>query len=136
MNPSVLFPFGPAAARDVPRSGGQWHKSCKRGVWIQSDWIHSNELCIYEQRNQAKIRRSNVGEQTVAVPLEKILAQLSRGVVTITFGELRHAAAGVFAPENDRDRVLVPLPLAEILTRLNPALITRRRVQRTVEVPE
>jgi predicted regulator of Ras-like GTPase activity (Roadblock/LC7/MglB family) len=30
---------------------------------------------------------------------------------------------------------MVPLPLAEILTRLNPALITRRRVQKKVEVP-
>src|ERR1044071_10373859 len=36
---------------------------------------------------------------------------------------------------NDRDRMLVPLPLSEILARLNPALIVRRRTQRQVEVP-
>src|SRR5204863_4586885 len=76
------------------------------------------------------------GDRTVPVPLEKILAQLSRGLVTITFGELRHAAPDVFASEPDKDKALVPLPLAEIVSRLNPALITRRRVQRTVEVPD
>ena len=73
---------------------------------------------------------------TIAVPLEKILSQLSRGSVKISFGELRVAAPEVFSQANDRDRVMVPLPLADILTRLNPALITRRRVQKQVEVPE
>src|SRR5438270_5765109 len=85
---------------------------------------------------QGKVLQSDVGNRMVCVPLEKILAQLSRGNITITFGELRQAAPDVFSPENDRDKVLVPLPLSEILARLNPALITRRRVQRTVEVPD
>jgi len=84
---------------------------------------------------QPRIRQADVGEQTISVPLEKILAQLSRGAVKVSFGELRQAAAGVFSAENDRDRVLVTLPLADILAQLNPALITRRRVQRQVEVP-
>src|SRR5437763_6080473 len=69
------------------------------------------------------------------VPLEKVLAQLSRGAVKVSFGELRQAAPDVFTAQNDRDRVLVALPLADILTKLNPALIARRRVQRQVEVP-
>ena len=81
------------------------------------------------------LHNTDAGSYTVSVPLEKILAQLASGIVRITFGELRHAAPGVFAPQADRDTVLVPLPLAEILARLNPALITRRRVQRKVEVP-
>src|ERR1044071_8930467 len=85
---------------------------------------------------QPRIAQNDVGEATISVPLEKILAQLSRGVVKISFGELRQAAPEVFTLENDRDRVLVPLPLGEILARLNPALITRRRVQRQVEVPD
>jgi len=84
---------------------------------------------------QPRIRQAEVGEQTISVPLEKILAQLSRGAVKVSFGELRQAAPGVFTAENDRDRVLVALPLADILAQLNPALITRRRVQRQVEVP-
>ena len=85
---------------------------------------------------QPRVRQTDVGELTISIPLEKILAQLSRGTVRIPFGELRQAAPEVFSEEADRDRVLVTLPLAEILLRLNPALITRRRVQRKVEVPE
>jgi predicted regulator of Ras-like GTPase activity (Roadblock/LC7/MglB family) len=82
-----------------------------------------------------RVRYPDVGDATISVPLEKILAQLGRGSVKVSFGELRQAAPDVFSAENDRDRVLVPLPLGEILARLNPALITRRRVQRQVEVP-
>jgi predicted regulator of Ras-like GTPase activity (Roadblock/LC7/MglB family) len=84
---------------------------------------------------QPRLLHPDAGALTISVPLEKILAQLSRGVVQIPFGELRQAAPGLFTPEDDRDRVLVPLPLGEILTRLNPALITRRRVQKQVEIP-
>jgi predicted regulator of Ras-like GTPase activity (Roadblock/LC7/MglB family) len=84
---------------------------------------------------QPRLLHADAGALTIAIPLEKILAQLSRGAVHISFGELRQAAPDLFTPEDDRDRVLVPLPLAEILTRLNPALVTRRRVQRQVEIP-
>ena len=77
----------------------------------------------------------DVGDATISVPLEKVLSQLSRGAVKISFGELRVAAPGLFAPAADRDRVLVTLPLSEILSKLNPALITRRRVQTQVEIP-
>src|SRR6266478_6066172 len=84
---------------------------------------------------QTRVKQPEVGELTLAVPLEKILAQLSRGSVKVSFGELRQAAPQVFTPANDRDRVLVPLPLGEIISRLNPALITRRRVQKQLEVP-
>jgi predicted regulator of Ras-like GTPase activity (Roadblock/LC7/MglB family) len=85
---------------------------------------------------QPRVAQTDVGDLTISIPLEKVLAQLSRGVVKISFGELRQAAPEAFTLENDRDRVLVPLPLGEILARLNPALITRRRVQKQVEVPE
>src|SRR5437899_7166736 len=84
---------------------------------------------------QTRIKQGDVGELSIAVPLEKILAQLSRGSVKISFGELRQAVPQVFTVANDRDRVLVPLPLGEILARLNPALIARRRVQKRLEVP-
>lgn len=84
---------------------------------------------------QPRVRQPDVGDMVITVPLEKVLAQLSRGAVKVYFGELRQAAPTVFTPQNDRDRVLVPLPLEEILSRLNPALITRRRAQRQVEVP-
>jgi predicted regulator of Ras-like GTPase activity (Roadblock/LC7/MglB family) len=84
---------------------------------------------------QPRVRWAAVGEATISVPLEKILSQLSRGTVKISFGELRTAAPEMFDNLNDRDRMLVPLPLSEILARLNPALIVRRRTQRQVEVP-
>ena len=84
---------------------------------------------------QPRLKHPDAGALTISVPLEKILAQLSRGAVQISFGELRQAAPGLFTPEDDRDRVMVPLPLGEVLTRLNPALITRRRVQKQVEIP-
>jgi len=84
---------------------------------------------------QPRLLHPDAGGLTISVPLEKILAQLSRGAVQIPFGELRQAAPDLFTPEDDRDRVLVPLPLGEVLARLNPSLITRRRVQKQVEVP-
>lgn len=84
---------------------------------------------------QPRVRRTDVGELSITVPLEKVLAQLSRGAVKVSFGELRQAAPDVFTAQNDRDRVLVALPLADILSKLNPTLIARRRVQKQVEVP-
>ena len=84
---------------------------------------------------QPRLKNPNAGALTIAIPLEKILAQISRGAVKITFGELRQAAPGLFTPEDDRDGESVAVPLGEILARLNPALITRRRVQKQVEVP-
>src|ERR1035438_2555685 len=84
---------------------------------------------------QPRLLHPDAGTLTISVPLEKILAQLSRGAVQITFGELRQAAPDLFTQDDDRDRVLVPLPLGEVLSRLNPALITRRRVQKQVEIP-
>jgi predicted regulator of Ras-like GTPase activity (Roadblock/LC7/MglB family) len=87
------------------------------------------------QELQPRLKHSYVGPLTVAIPLEKILSQLSRGAVKITFGELRQAAPALFTEDNDRDKALVTLPLAEILPRLNPALITRRREQKQIEIP-
>jgi predicted regulator of Ras-like GTPase activity (Roadblock/LC7/MglB family) len=84
---------------------------------------------------QPRLKHPDAGALTISIRLEKILGQLSRGVVKVSFGELRQAAPDLFTEENDRDSVLVPLPLGEILSRLNPALITRRRVQKQVEVP-
>jgi predicted regulator of Ras-like GTPase activity (Roadblock/LC7/MglB family) len=85
---------------------------------------------------QPRVRNPHVGDASISIPLDKVLSQLSRGAVRLSFGELRQAAPSVFSSETDRDRVLVQLPLNEILTQLNPALIARRRVQKQVEVPD
>src|SRR3954465_8084392 len=84
---------------------------------------------------QPRVVERNVGDLSISIPLEKVLSQLSRGAVKITFGELRQLAPDIFSADVDRDRVAVRLPLNEILSRLNPALIARRRVQKQVEVP-
>lgn len=84
---------------------------------------------------QPRVVRRDVGPASIHIPLERVLSQLSQGAVRIAFGELRAFAPQVFTPEADQDKFLVPLPLSEILPRLNPALIKRRRVQRQVEVP-
>ena len=120
----------PQRPEGVPAPGnGTRHNG--RGIELPLQSILSNlplEL-------QPRVRQPDAGALTIPIRLEKILEQLSRGVVKISFGELRQAAPGVFTQEVDRDSLLVPLPLGEILSRLNPALIMRRRVQKQVEVP-
>ena len=85
---------------------------------------------------QARVRQQEASNQTISVPLEAILPQLARGIVKIPFSVLRQAAPQVFSPETDGDGVQVTLPLREILSRLDPTLVLRRRVQRQLEVPE
>ena len=124
----VARPFGPRPNAGVSGTPGLHGK----GVLLPLQSI-LNGLPL---ELQPRVTCPDVGDATISLPLEKILSQLSRGAVKISFGELRMAAPEVFSAANDRDRVLVMLPLAEILLRLNPALITRRRVQKQVEVPE
>src|SRR5580698_3556997 len=82
-----------------------------------------------------RVRMMDVGEAEIFVPTPKIISQIAKGAVKISFGELRQLAPpGTFSAENDRDRMLVDLPLNEILVRLNPALISRRPVQKHIEV--
>jgi len=86
---------------------------------------------------QSRVNQSYAAEVDVFVPMEKILPQLARGSVKVSFGELRRAAPpGTFSEQEDLDQSMVGLPLAEILARLNPALLTRRPPKRKVEVPE
>jgi len=85
---------------------------------------------------QPRVRRREARGQTVSIPLEIILPQLSSGIVRIPFGTVRQAAPHLFSQESDGDSVQVTLPLGEILGRLNPAFVLRRRPQRRVEVPE
>jgi predicted regulator of Ras-like GTPase activity (Roadblock/LC7/MglB family) len=85
---------------------------------------------------QPKLLYKDAGDSCIQVPVEKVLAQLSRGAIRISFGELRQLAPQFFAPETDRDKVMVALPLAEVLAKVNPAMLSRRRTQRTIEVPD
>jgi predicted regulator of Ras-like GTPase activity (Roadblock/LC7/MglB family) len=86
---------------------------------------------------RAKVIQAPSAGAMIAVPLENILTQLAFGSVKIAFGELRKAAPGVFVNSGgEHDHKPVMLPLNEILTRLNPALLSRRSTQKQVEVTE
>lgn len=84
----------------------------------------------------ARLSQTDVGDLKLSIPLERILPQLSQGMVKISYLELCHSAPEVFAAAPELDNTEVPLPLGEILTRINPALIRRRRAQRQSSVPD
>ena len=69
--------------------------------------------------------------QMIALAVETVLQQLAFGSVKISFGELRRLAPGMFANsggQHDSRQIILPLP--EILSRLNPALLSRKPVQK------
>ena len=86
---------------------------------------------------RAKVIQAPPPGTIISLPLEKILTQLAFGSVKITFGELRHASPGVFVNSGgEHDHKPITLPLNEILPRLNPARLSRRPVQKHMEVAE
>lgn len=93
-------------------------------------------LALLPLELQPRIAQARVGDAMLAVPLERVLPQLSRGSVKLAFGEVRQAFPNVFSHATDLDNTAVCLPLAEVLSRISPNLIRRRRAQRKVEVPE
>ena len=129
--PTATGPVGPAPGLEAgaPHHNGAHHNGRRIELPLQPI------LSGLPLELQPRLRQPDAGALTICVPLERILAQLSRGAVQISFGELRQAAPDLFSAEADRDRVLVSLPLGELLPRLNPALITRRRAQKQVEIP-
>ena len=85
---------------------------------------------------QTRVNQSYAAQVEVHLSTERILPQLARGSVKISFGELRRAAPpGTFSDEDDLDQIVVELPLSEILSRLNPAMLARRPPQRKLEAP-
>jgi predicted regulator of Ras-like GTPase activity (Roadblock/LC7/MglB family) len=92
-------------------------------------------LAILPSDLVSRVKQSEVSAMTITVGVDKVLSQLSRGVVKISFGELRKLAPHIFTEEVDRDKVLVPLPLEEILSQINPATIARKIAQKHIEVP-
>lgn len=85
---------------------------------------------------RARVRVENVGDTTINIAFDKILSQLAQGQVRVPFGDVRKGAPHVFTSETDFDRISVSIPLNEVLSRINPALLVRRTASRTVEVPE
>ena len=88
--------------------------------------------------DSVRIKANLVGASNVSVflPLATVLPQLSSGVVTITFDELRKACPPqIFANVSSQEHFALELPLAEILSRVNPTLLKRRPDQKRIEVP-
>ena len=84
---------------------------------------------------QQRVRTEYVGQASIILPLERIMSQLTQGQVRVTFGEIRQSAPHAFAPTHERDDVQVTLPLGELVSRLRPAMMSRR-AGRQVEVPD
>jgi hypothetical protein len=85
---------------------------------------------------KAKLMSTPAAGQTIGLPVDKVITQLAFGAVKISFGELRRLAPGIFANSGGEfDSRQVSLPLAEILSRLNPGLLSRKPVQK-VDVAE
>lgn len=63
------------------------------------------------------------GAESILIPFEMILPQLGIGPLQMAFGHLRYAVPNVFAPENDMDEAMIPLPVAEIVSQLDPTLV-------------
>ena len=86
---------------------------------------------------RAKVMQTPPAGMVISIPLEKVLTQLARGAVKISFGELRMVAPGVFVNSGgEHDHKPVMLPLNEILSRLNPTLLARRGTQKQVELTD
>lgn len=95
----------------------------------------SSMVASFPVELQQRIRMDRVGETSVAFPLDKIMSQLPQGLVRVTFGEIRQAAPHAFTGGADRDFVMITLPLGELVSRLRPAMLSRRAA-RQVEVPD
>ncbi len=130
----VPLPAITAPGRPAPSGNGKGVPTARREIASVQLPLHAI-LAALPLELRARVKQPEVGNLTVSVALEKILAQLAQGAVKVPFGDIRQAAPHVFDSGTDRDSTPVPLPLNEILLQLNPALLVRRPAQRQVEVP-
>ena len=86
-------------------------------------------------RSKSMLGGVDLQAATITVPVKKVLPQLALGAIKITFGELRSAAPTLFRTGEEYDSLPITLPLNEVLSRLNPALISRNPGQRIVARP-
>jgi predicted regulator of Ras-like GTPase activity (Roadblock/LC7/MglB family) len=132
--PPEPLPDIPAPARPAPPSNGKGAPVARRQIASIQLPLHA-VLAGLPLELRARVKQPEVGNLTVTVALEKILAQLAQGAVKVPFGDIRQAAPHVFDSATDRDSTPVLLPLNEILSQLNPALLVRRPAQKQIEVP-
>ena len=85
---------------------------------------------------RSRVRSQSVGDAMVNIAIDKVLSQLAQGQVRVPFGDIRKGAPQYFKSDSEFDRVSVSIPLNEIISRINPALLLRRPASRVVEVPD
>ena len=74
--------------------------------------------------------------ESVVIPLERLVPQLATGDLSLPFDELRRLAPELFRDICNHDTVAVRLPLADVLKQLTPTDYPRRPGQRKIEVPD
>lgn len=79
---------------------------------------------------RAKMLQMPQTDAFVSIPVEKALSQLAHGAVKISFGELRAARPGLFGNSRENDARQIALPLNEIISRISPALLSRRAAKK------
>lgn len=82
-----------------------------------------------------RVLADRVGDVSIAFPLQKILSQLSQGLVRVSFGEIRQAEPVAFTGGSDRDYVMVTLPLNELISRLGPTMLALKS-RKQPEIPD
>src|ERR1043165_8999949 len=55
---------------------------------------------------QDRVLPDRIGDVSIAFPLQKIISQLSQGLVRVSFGEIRQAEPVAFTGGSDRDYVM------------------------------
>jgi predicted regulator of Ras-like GTPase activity (Roadblock/LC7/MglB family) len=73
---------------------------------------------------------------TLSIAPDRVLSQLASGAVKIPFGELRKGAPQLFSENAESDEIQISLPLSELLSRISPALLSRRQNQKQIKVSE
>ncbi len=127
--PAALATAAPAAAPAFRSQGG--HGRAPERILLPLQAITN----AFPEALQSVIAQPPAASVAIALPVDEILDQLAGGRVEIALGQLRQVApANTFIPDVSRDQERVALPLPELLSRLDPALL-KPRGQRKVELP-
>jgi predicted regulator of Ras-like GTPase activity (Roadblock/LC7/MglB family) len=79
----------------------------------------------------------NPNSMALELPVSLVTAQLPKGKVQVTLGDLRRfSPEGAFSGTAENDLTAVDLPLGEILPRMKTASLSRRAGQKRLEVAE
>src|SRR5438477_10537002 len=94
--PAYQTPSGFQPAGYPNQNGGPQRPSNQNGGIKGVEVPLQKILEVLPVELQPRVRNPHVGDATISLPLDKVLSQLSRGAVRLSFGELRQAAPSVF----------------------------------------